>query len=146
MKSVDRDDLIQALERFLPYQRWFGGKGRDIIDINPDVIDVVREEWPALVRVEAVVKASGIDDERYNVLIGLRPADWTLTFLEGNSEALLGELKTDEGPAWAYEALRDTELSRKLFKELFRDILQPARVRPITAEMSNTMLIYDDQV
>jgi maltokinase len=146
MKSVDRDDLIQALERFLPLQRWFGGKGHELVEINPEVIDLVREEWPALIRVEAVVKASGIDDERYNVLIGLRPADWTLTFLEGNSEALLGELNTDEGPVWAYEAVRDTELSRRLFKELFPDILQPARVRPITAEMSNTMLIYDDQV
>ncbi|CAN5893437.1 phosphotransferase [soil metagenome] len=144
--KVDPQNLTPALERFLPNQRWFGAKGRDITRIYPEVVDVVRSEWPALIRVEAVVSAAGIEDERYNVLIGLRPAEWTLTFLEGNSEALLGELSTDEGPAWAYEAVRDTELSRELFKTLFPDILQPARVRPITAEMSNTMLIYDDQV
>lgn len=143
---VEPENLTPALERFLPNQRWFGAKGREITHINPDVVDIVRAEWPALIRVEAVVGAAGVEDERYNVLIGLRPADWTLTFLEGNSDALLGELATDEGPAWAYEAVRDTELSRELFKTLFLDILQPARVRPITAEMSNTMLIYDEQV
>lgn len=146
MMQIKREVLVEALERFLPHQRWFGGKGHEITELIPDKIQVLEPEWPALVRVEADVKAYGIPPERYNVLIGLRPTDWTLTFLEGNSEALMGELATDEGPAWGYEAVRDSQLALKLFRSLFPDVLNPARVRPITAEMSNTMLIYDDQL
>lgn len=144
--EVQPDSLLQALERFLPHQRWYGGKGHDVKEIVAEKVDLVRSEWPALVRVEAIVYADGIEPERYNVLIGLRPSDWTLTFLEGNSESLLGELETSEGPAWGYEAVRDSQLSLKLFRALFPDIISPERVRPITAEMSNTMLIYDEQV
>lgn len=144
--EIKSEDLSEALGRFLPGQRWFGGKGHEILEIVPDRVEVLHSDWPGLVRVEAEVRAEGMEPERYNVLIGLRPTDWTLTFLEGNSDAILGELATDEGPAWAYEAVRDTELALKLFRTLFPDILDPVRVRPITAEMSNTMLIYDDQV
>jgi maltokinase len=144
--EIKPEVLIEALERFLPSQRWFGGKGHEIDEIVPTRVEVLRSDWPALVRVEADVRAAGLEPERYNVLIGLRPTDWTLTFLEGNSDALMGELATDEGPAWGYEAVRDSELALKLFRGLFPDISRPARVRPITAEMSNTMLIYDDQV
>ena len=144
--EVQPESLLQALERFLPHQRWYGGKGHDVKEIVAEKVDIVRSEWPALVRVEAIVHAEGIEPERYNVLIGLRPSDWTLTFLEGNSESLLGELETSEGSAWGYEAVRDSQLSLKLFRALFPDIISPERVRPITAEMSNTMLIYDEQV
>jgi maltokinase len=144
--EVKAESLIHALERFLPHQRWFGGKGHAVKEIVAEKVDVVRSEWPALVRVEALVSAEGLETERYNVLIGLRPSDWTLTFLEGNSESLLGELETSDGPAWGYEAVRDSQLSLKLFRSLFPDILSPERVRPITAEMSNTMLIYDEHV
>ncbi len=146
MREIKPELLVEALERFLPHQRWFGGKGHEITQILPDKVQVLESEWPALVRVEAEVRAVGIAPERYNVLIGLRPTDWTLTFLEGNSEALMGELATDEGPAWGYEAVRDSQLVLKLFRTLFPHILNPVRVRPITAEMSNTMLIYDDQL
>ncbi len=146
MQAPTEQTVADALKRFLPNQRWFGGKGREITKVIPERIQVLRDDWPALVRVEAEVHAEGIGPERYNVLIGLRPADWTLTFLEGNSDALIGELATDEGPAWGYEAVRDSELALKLFRSLFPGIMDPQRVRPITAEMSNTMLIYDDQV
>lgn len=144
--EIKPEVLTEALERFLPGQRWFGGRGHEITAVVPDRVEVLLPEWPALVRVEAEVRAADIAPARYNVLIGLRPADWTLTFLEGNSDAMLGELATDQGPAWGYEAVRDSELALKLFRSLFPEILEPARVRPITAEMSNTMLIYDEQV
>lgn len=144
--EVKPEALVEGLERFLPHQRWFGGKGHTVTRIVPDRVEVLIADFPALVRVEAEVHAEGIEPERYNVLIGLRPTDWTLTFLEGNSEALLGEIATSEGPAWGYEAVRDSQLGLKLFKMLFSDVMIPERVRPITAEMSNTMLIYDDHV
>jgi len=146
MREIKPEMLTEALERFLPNQRWFGGKGHEITEVVPDKVQILEGEWPSLVRVEAEVRAVDVPPERYNVLIGLRPTDWTLTFLEGNSEALMGELATDEGPAWGYEAVRDSELALKLFRSLFPDLFHPVRVRPITAEMSNTMLIYDDQV
>lgn len=143
---LEREVLVEALGRFLPNQRWFGGKGREITEVTVGGVQVIDREWPALVRVEAVVAAQGIAPTRYNVLVGLRPTDWTLTFLENNSDAMFGELQTAEGPAWGYEALRDGELSLKLFRNLFPDLPSPKRVQPITAEMSNTILIYDDQV
>jgi maltokinase len=146
MMQIKSEVLTEALERFLPHQRWFGGKGHEITEIVADKVETLFSDWPALVRVEAEVHAEGIAPERYNVLIGLRPTDWTLTFLEGNSEASMGELATDEGPAWGYEAVRDSSIALKLFRGLFPEIERPARVRPITAEMSNTMLIYDDHV
>lgn len=146
MKSVDRDSLVGALGRFLPAQRWFGAKDRVIEQVIAERVDVLVAGWPGLVQVEAEVQAAGIPPERYNVLIGLRPTDWTLTFLEDNSDSLMGELITDDGPAWGYEALRDGELALQLFRDLFPEIPAPRRVRPIRAEMSNTLLIYDDEV
>lgn len=143
---IRREDLAESLKDFLPRQRWFGGKARVIDRVVPTTVEVLRDDWPAVVRVEAVVTDAGGSSERYQILLGLRSTDSELGFLEEHSDSLLGDLPTQIGPAHAYEALRDPELCLLLFTILFPQIEPPRRVRPVTAEQSNTLLIYDDKL
>jgi maltokinase len=64
--------------------------------------------------------------------------------LEENSEAVIGDFETRLGPGYAYDALRDPELTLHLFRTVFPELRSPERVRPMNVEASNSLLIYDD--
>jgi maltokinase len=137
--------LVARLPEYLPRQRWFGAKDRAVEMVTVARSEVLREPWPALVRVEVDVSLAGEGDEpaRYQLLIGLRPLGEPLEFLTGHEQAVLGELQTEAGETLAYDGLLDSELALALLP-----VVAPGRsaerVRPVGAEQSNTSLVYDD--
>lgn len=139
------EELPHLLAEFLPQQRWFGAKDRAINQVTVDHQITLKKDWPALIQVIASVESEGDVHDQYHVLLGLRPPGDIPPFLEGGAELVLGELETDQGPALAYEALRDPELAITLLNEVAPG--EPVElVRPITAEQSNTSLIFDDRL
>lgn len=140
--------LAPRLAEYLPRQRWFGAKDRSIELVRVAESEVLREGWPALVRVEAEVS---LDEEapdggaRYQLFLGLRPMGQPCEFLTGHEQAVLGEFETAQGQALAYDGLLDSELALALLGVVAPD--QPAeRVRPVGAEQSNTSLVFDDGI
>lgn len=146
MESVlELAELSEALKLFLPKQRWFGRKGEAIDEVVFERAQVMRDRWPCLLRLEADVRGAG-SAELYQVLIGVRSAGDPPSFLEENSDAVIGDFETRMGPGYAYDALRDGELNLLLFRSVFPKFKSPERVRPMNAEASNSLLIYDDSM
>lgn len=143
---VDHEVLARLLRESLPHQRWFGGKGVAIESLDLQRVQVMRDQWPLLVRVEAHIVAAGGESEVYHVFVGIRPAGDQLRFLEETSESVMGDVETMLGPGYAYEGLRDPEIGLYLFQTIFPQLDSPMLVRPMKGEMSNTLLIYDDAV
>lgn len=143
---VDHKVLTSLIAEFLPRQRWFGGKGVAIESVELNCVDVMRDEWPVLLRVEADVRTEGGNSERYHVFVAIRPAGEPPLFLKDNSESLIGDIETDRGPGHAYEGLKDPEIGLFLFEKVFPDLAPPGLVRPMKGEMSNTLLVYDDSL
>lgn len=138
-------DLSALLPGFLPRQRWSGARDRRIETISLVGLDTLRGGWPALI--QAVVEAifSGGEMARYHLLIGLRPRDQPTGFLHGSEHTALGDVATEQGPAFAYDALLDPELGLYLL-ELVAPSEAADRVRHVGAEQSNTSLVYDDRL
>ena len=141
--------LAPSLAEFLPRQRWFGAKDRTIELVRIRTIDVLsggEGSWPVLLRIDADVALSGVEDApRYQVLLGLRPTGVQCEFLAGHEGAVLGECETKQGQALVYDALLDSELALALLRVVAPD-LPAERVRPLGAEQSNTSLVYDDHM
>ena len=141
---IDKAELSRLLVDHLPQQRWFGSKHLKLVEVEIDFVEVIRSEWPILLSVEASAILDDNSAHSYHVLVGLRPPGQPANFLEGNAQGVIGELHTDLGPAYAYDALRDSELSIELFRHISPDERPPKRVRPVGAEQSNSSLVFDD--
>lgn len=139
-------ELAEHLRHFLPRQRWFGHKGAQVERVEVSKAETLKSDWPMLVRIEASAVVRDAEPEPYQMLIGLRSIDEPLDFLEENSESVLGEVTTPQGRAHAYDGLRDPELALAAFKKLFPHLDPPELVRPVLAEQSNTLLIYDERL
>lgn len=138
---INSSDLAVILPSFLERQRWVAGQ---VDSVTIDSLEVLKADWPMLVQ----ILAEGGTNEapaHYHVLVGLRPLGDPAPFLEGLPEGLLGEVVTDEGPAFAYDALRDSDLGKYIFELIAPKLPPPEVVRPVAAEQSNTSLIYDDK-
>jgi maltokinase len=137
--------LAPSLAEYLPRQRWFGAKDRTIELVRVCSTEVLAGQgsWPVLLRVDANVSLAGIDDARYQVLLGLRPTGVDCEFLSGHEGAVLGEFDTAQGQALVYDALLDSELALALLRFIAPEHTAE-RVRPLGAEQSNTSLVYDD--
>lgn len=137
--------LEATLGPFLAAQRWFAGAEA------PASVALRRlgtsrpgggtEGWPVLV--EAIVDADGAT---YQVTAGLRPAHSEPEFLRGRDDAVIGVLETDLGPALAYEAILDPELSLLILELVSEGSESAERVRPLGVEQSNTSLVYDERL
>ncbi|HUF33524.1 MAG TPA: phosphotransferase [Acidimicrobiales bacterium] len=138
---IDSDALADALCDYLPAQRWFSGsEGGDRPSLAIDRIEVMRDEFPALLQV--VVSADGA---RYQIVVGLRPVDSREAFLEGKPEAIIGELDTELGAALAYDAAIDPELALHLLSVIAPEE-QVERARPLMVEQSNTSVVFDERL
>ncbi|MDQ4149112.1 MAG: aminoglycoside phosphotransferase [Actinomycetota bacterium] len=142
---IHPDDLVEELRHFLPRQRWFGGKDHPIQKVVPHKMQILRLEWPGLLRVEIDVFSRDLA-ERYQFLLGLRPAGVPSAFLDQNPDAVMRLFETEAGPAYGYDATRDRELGIELFKIVMPEAELPSRVEPIGAEQSNSSLVYDDKL
>ncbi|MDQ6927063.1 MAG: phosphotransferase [Actinomycetota bacterium] len=138
--GIATDTLLPLLADFLPRQRWFRGtvepRGLNLVHSETE-----RTDWPALV--DLIVDADG---EIYQVLVGLRPREDRPDFLRGHDGASLGEVQTVSGLAHAYEATLDPELGSTLLDRLTDGSERAERVRTVSAEQSNTSLVYDDRL
>ncbi|MGQ0519767.1 MAG: maltokinase N-terminal cap-like domain-containing protein, partial [Actinomycetota bacterium] len=139
--------MARSLTEYLPRQRWYGAKDKTIDLVRVTELEVLRSEWPGLVRVEAEVSLAGSDQPpaTYQLLLGLRPEGMPLEFLAGHEHTQLIEFHTEAGPATVYDAVIDPELCLSLL-----GIVAPGRearlVRAVGAEQSNTSLVYDESM
>ena len=151
-------DLPRLLPAFLPRQRWFAGKARQIRTVDlEDAVWLATSPCPVAFVVAAVRYADG-SSERYSMLIGVGSHDHCLP-----GAAPIGQL----GPAaWAFEAAGEADAVRALMAgfggrraiptqhggtlvygdttartdALVAHVVQRGVVEPIGAEQSNTSL------
>jgi maltokinase len=150
------DRLQPLVANWLPHQRWYGGKGREVTfglrelaelpDTSPVVtIWIVDVEYPDGAR-EAYQLPLVLHEERVGVL----------------EHMLIGTLEIDGRTSWVYDALHDKSVTGGWLRALHDDVnagplrftrLVPAEQIPVdaqslalSAEQSNTSLIYGADV
>lgn len=147
----DVDQIAAALPGWLPSQRWFGGKDREVTTVRPLAWTVVEDGDPALVHLVVEV---GQDDrtEPYQLLLGRRSDGLP----DVPAAAAIG---VEDGPVW-YEASGDADLTGVLLDHVAAgdvvgdlrfepepgaELVTGLRAHPITSEQSNTSLVYGGQ-
>ncbi|MDP9071366.1 MAG: phosphotransferase [Actinomycetota bacterium] len=122
------EDLLPA---YLGRQRWFSGEEPARVEVEVSDWLVERLRW-------LVVDADGV---RYQLVVGLQPADNPPDFLHGHDDEVLGAV---DGSV-AFDAVLDPELARALLSRVSPG--EEARhVRPLAAEQSNSSLVFDDRL
>jgi maltokinase len=136
---IHRRGLSGLLARHLAEQRWFGSGRSGPARVSIESQEVLLDGWPGLVRL--VVTA---EHGRYHLLLGLRPVGERGPEQVGETAAV-GEVATDAGRAFCYDALVDPELAQVLLS-----IVAPAADAPgsraLTSEQSNTSLVFDERL
>ncbi|SMD20330.1 maltokinase N-terminal cap-like domain-containing protein [Kibdelosporangium aridum] len=141
--------LADELPKWLPHQRWFGGKDRPVTEARPVRVITLLDNDPRLVH--ALVEVVQEDRKSvYQLLLGSR---------DNPPEYLSGVWIDSEGRHW-YEATADAELMTFLLdaiaeeesagpiafhRETDVDLDEGLRGRAVTSEQSNTSLIYGQQ-
>jgi len=153
-------DLARLLARWLPRQRWYGGKGAHIADDGVTVlarVDLLPDRDPGLAIVVVEVRPVGREPERYQLFLGARrQLPSALEHVE------LGTLRGGDGVQWhCYDALHDPELAGWLLGRLAAgEVIGPLRFHllpgnrinkglrslVLTGEQSNTSVIYGDKL
>jgi maltokinase len=136
---IDTASLLPPLVAWLPRQRWYHGQ------TEPQSLTIIDQEirgdrFPFLVRL--LVDA---DRATYQVLVGVRGRDDHPEFLRGQDQAVIADVTTHQGDAFAYDAVYDPELAMVIL-----DAVAPhekaARARLMGAEQSNSSLVYDERI
>ena len=126
---------------YLGRQRWYAGSADPPADAV--VVVAVRVLWTSPEQTHTLwslmVEAEGA---RYQVLLGERPGGETADFLSGRDEALLGAV----GSCYFYDATVDPEMTLRFLEVVTEGAETAERVRPVSAEQSNTSLVYDDRI
>lgn len=141
------DKVVTELPGWLPAQRWFAGKDRPVTGVRPVASTVLLDGDPGLLHV--VVEVT--QDDRvvdYQLLIGSRSQlpEHLATSWIGTEDGLL-----------CYEASGDADLTHRLLDLMVEgtrigaltfehepdvELKGDLRARPVTAEQSNTSLIF----
>jgi maltokinase len=133
------DELTAALPSFLAAQRWYAGSeppAGDQIEVERSTrlwANGDHELW------QLIVQAAG---EKYQLLLGVRPAGQEAEFLHGHESAVLGSA----AGVYAYDAVFDSELAKAVLEVASEGRERVARARPLGAEQSNTSIVYDDRL
>jgi maltokinase len=133
--------LDALIAPYLGRQRWFAGSEAPA----PEAVRVDRSRvlWtghdPSCRLWHAIVEGAGAV---YQLLIGERPVGDRVDFLHGREEAVLGSLES----ALFYDAVLDSELARVVLQIASGGTQTATLARPISAEQSNTSLVFDDRV
>jgi maltokinase len=153
--------IAALLPDWLPHQRWFGGKQREIHAVRPVLGRTLHDDGPGgprLVQLVVAVEQSdggGRSEELYQVLVGLR------RFLpERLDYAQIGVVDIDGVAHIAYDAGYDGELTKVLLdligrgaevagarftKESGVTLSTDLYSRLIVAEQSNTSVVFADE-
>jgi maltokinase len=143
--SDPSDPLPGGLEELLgPHlgrQRWFaGGSGGPDRPVTVRDSRVLWEEGGDGAKLRwAILDADGA---AYQVLIGDRPGDRPVDALSGRDDAIIGAV----GSRLLYDATIDPDLAVRILEVVSGGRELAERVRPVSAEQSNTSLVYDDRV
>jgi maltokinase len=144
------EKVVAELPAWLPAQRWFAGKDRDITGVSPVATTVLLEGDPLLLHLVVEV-TQGDRNERYQLLIGCRAQ-----LPEHLNSSWIGT----EGGLLCYEASTDADLTYRLLDlivagervgaldfahEPDADLTAGLRARPITSEQSNTSLVFGNR-
>jgi maltokinase len=135
------DGLEGLIPAYLGPQRWFRGAEAP----KPDLVQVARSRvlWTATEPGFRLWHAiADVDGATYQLLIGERPAGDRVDFLHGREEAVLGSLAS----SLFYDAVLDSELTRVLLEVASGGAEKARLARPISAEQSNTSLVFDDRL
>ncbi len=142
--------LADLLRQWLPDQRWFAGKGRELATVDTSMIELSQDP---LVELHLVYVGYG-DGGKDTFIVPLSRHDEPDDQLE---RVLVGEL--DEDPRWVYDAMRDRPATT-LWLDLFAARhqlkalsfhLEPGAEVPlnlpgdiVSTEQSNSSLVYGD--
>ena len=155
------NDAEDRLREFLPRQRWFGGREREIASIRVADAGVVREGDPTVLSVVVDVAYQSGDPEQYHVPMAVQ-AEGTGGIWEG---MVIGAGERDGRPVLVYDALHGGAASFAFWEALAagrecpmeRGMLRPrpmgfelgedgaASVRPLGREQSNSSLVRGDR-
>ncbi len=125
-------DVGDLLAPYLGRQRWFAGG-------EPSSVEVSTSEW--LLEDTLLWMLLDADGSRYQVVVGLAPADEPPDFLKGHDREVLGEV---DGSI-AFDAVLDPTMARALLDRAVPG--QEARfIRPITSEQTNSSIVFDDSL
>jgi maltokinase len=142
--------LTRSLRRWLPEQRWFAGRDSVLMSLEVAAMTTLLPGDPALVH--TVVEVHHPDrTDHYQLLLGTRAA---------LPDRLSSAWICDVGDVSVYAATQDEELMVRLLPLFGRRAVddgirfeapstvttaEPQSVRPITAEQSNTSLVFGDR-
>ncbi len=143
--------MSELVKEWLPRQRWFGGKGRDIATVTESSSVVLQDTDPQVRHVVARVDYADGGSEDYQLLLGS-----TKGFVEQRLEhAVIG----DEDGSLLYDAVHDPVATGLLLGHLSAgdrveglSFVNDAEVDPtlpgrvMGAEQSNTSVVYGDEV
>lgn len=133
-------ELQARLARYLDGQRWFAGPAPSTSEEIG--VEVNRLLWSDGTARQLWQQLLAIGDSRYQLIFGVRPAGEAADFLNGHEPAVLGST----GDVYVYDALVDPELSKVLLGLASAGAEEATHVRPISAEQSNTSLVFDDRL
>ncbi|MEP7180440.1 MAG: aminoglycoside phosphotransferase, partial [Pseudonocardiales bacterium] len=151
---IPRDQLQPLVQRWLPTQRWFAGKGREA-NVEVELLAELNATPPEVsIWVAHVTYADG-GTETYQAPLVLRDAP--VYHLE---HVLLGTVDSGDGPQWIYDALHDKDVTQAWLEGIraassdgplrftrnvdAADIPRDVSSLVLTAEQSNTSLMYGD--
>jgi maltokinase len=143
-------DLADRLPPWLPHQRWYAGKGRDITGVEVVSSTTLRSGDPELRHLVVSVTAADRTVDRYQLLLGLRDE-----LPDRLAHAAIGDVDGRRG----YDAVHDHDLTSLLLERVADgttvdglrftpepgvdlDTSQVSRVS--SAEQSNTSLVYGE--
>jgi maltokinase len=135
------DGVEDMIPSYLCRQRWYGGHGQPsreaVVVVTSDVLAVMSD-----VRHRLLWALVDVEGSRYQLLIGERPNGEQAEFLNGHDTEVLGAT----ADAYYYDATVDPELALLLLVVVTSGAETAERVRPVSAEQSNTSLVYDDRI
>jgi maltokinase len=132
--------LVELIGPYLARQRWFGGGDGAPGPVRAIESGCLAELGGPLRRLLwAVIEAQGA---YFQLVIAERPVDEVAEHLKGHEDALIGNV----GDSAYYDATIDTEMALALLRTASGGRESAERSRPLSAEQSNTSLVYDDRL
>ena len=158
LEGEGRRPLIEFLQR----QRWFGGKGKPLVDVRmSDAIVLSTGSEPRLLTI-IVVEYRGGAEEHYVAPLSIRPKT------DQNGDSAIVELPDSSGQQWVYDATHEGDVWHVLLRAVAEgkvftgqsgcvagratpglegELVGPwSNVKVLSGEQSNTSVVFDRRV